>query len=646
MLEAMIELGSFVRKEGNELDNFIKEIKTTSKEGSLYLIKFNFSTKDVCLTIDGSEQIDPHTVYKYLYVGTVSGPNSPQWYVTNASPDFHLTETINNLSIKIKSHSPEFAQKLKWIIENYFVDFQDKFGSNKYRYFLDLEKLGITKRSVEEIYFEVKDKSKPGKEMIKELTKDLKEYLSNRLYLKQKQVALYTILIDGIPLSSLNEYREAVIESKRVKKDKKQDSIGICCNCLSKESVSADLNRMSIKYYTTNQVIFASNINKNNYYKNMQLCEDCYENLLAAEIHIQNRLKTKLSVFDCYVVPHFIYGEKLNFLDVNIVAEKALLTFNLARNIKNMEEFRNGINNLLSIDEKSGYFLLNLIFYKRVNQSTKILSFIKDVHPSIFDKIWSSFEEAEELKDRVLPGGYRYWKGLENFYYLTPIRISKGNAANYRDLLTIYDALFTGRKINKLHLINNFLEVFRIHFWDKQGYNISPDVNNLHFKIFDSLMLLVFLEKMGCLESEVKVMETSELTLKEPLCNFISEMNYNEKQAAMFLLGYLVAQVGNAQNKRNKNNEGTYKPILNKLNFNGMDKEKIIRLSNEILSKLRQEKILAYNEKPFYEFKRLLDKNINNWNMSKQENLYYLLTGYAFGTTLPFQKKEENENEQ
>ena len=161
---------------------------------------------------------------------------------------------------------------------------------------------------------------------------------------------------------------------------------------------------MSIKYYTTNQVIFASNINKNNYYKNMQLCKGCYENLLAAEIHIQNRLKTKLSVFDCYVVPHFIYGEKLNFLDVNIVAERALLTFNLARNIKNMEEFRNGINNLLAIDEKTGYFLLNLIFYKRVNQGTKILSFIKDVHPSIFDKIWSSFEEAEELKDRCLPG--------------------------------------------------------------------------------------------------------------------------------------------------------------------------------------------------------------------------------------------------
>lgn len=646
MLEAMIELGSFVRKEGNELDNFIKEIKTTSKDGSLYLIKFNFSTKEVCLTIDGSEQIDPHTVYKYLYVGTVTGPSSPQWYVTNVSPDFPLTETLPNLALRIKPHSPEIAQKLEWIIKNYFVDFQDKFASNKYRYFLDLKKLGITNRSLEEIYSEVKDKSKPGKEMIKELTKDLKKYFGDRLYLKQKQVALYTILIDGIPLSSLNEYREAVIESKRVKKDKKQDSIGICCNCMSKESVSADLNRMSIKYYTTNQVIFASNINKNNYYKNMQLCKGCYENLLAAEIHIQNRLKTKLSVFDCYVVPHFIYGEKLNFLDVNIVAEKALLTFNLARNIKNMEEFRNGINNLLSIDEKSGYFLLNLIFYKRVNQSTKILSFIKDVHPSIFDKIWSSFEEAEELKDRVLPGGYRYWKGLENFYYLTPIRISKGNAANYRDLLTIYDALFTGRKINKLHLINNFLEVFRIHFWNKQGYNITPDFNNLHFKIFDSLMLLVFLEKMGCLESEVKVMETSELTLKEPLCNFISEMNYNEKQAAMFLLGYLVAQVGNAQNKRNKNNEGTYKPILNKLNFNGMDKEKIIRLSNEILSKLRQEKILAYNEKPFYEFKRLLDKNINNWNMSKQENLYYLLTGYAFGTTLPFQKKEENENEQ
>ena len=88
-----------------------------------------------------------------------------------------MTETLPNLALRIKPHSPEIAQKLEWIIKNYFVDFQDKFASNKYRYFLDLKKLGITNRSLEEIYSEVKDKSKPRKEMIKELTKDLKKYL-------------------------------------------------------------------------------------------------------------------------------------------------------------------------------------------------------------------------------------------------------------------------------------------------------------------------------------------------------------------------------------------------------------------------------------------------------------------------------------
>ena len=106
----------------------------------------------------------------------------------------------------------------------------------------------------------------------------------------------------------------------------------------------------------------------------------------------------------------------------------------------------------------------------------------------------------------------------------------------------------------------------------------------------------------------------------------------------MFLLGYLIGEIGNKQYKR-VGGEGN-KPILNKINFNGIDRSKIKRLVNDVFNALNQEKIRAFNEVIFFEMKRLLDSNINNWNLNKDESLFYLLSGYSYATTLPMLKED------
>ena len=102
-------------------------------------------------------------------------------------------------------------------------------------------------------------------------------------------------------------------------------------------------------------------------------------------------------------------------------------------------------------------------------------------------------------------------------------------------------------------------------------------------------------------------------------------MNYSEEQTAMFLLGTLIGEIGNVQYKKNEGN----KPILNKLNFNGIDKSKFIRLTKDVFNKLNQEKIRTFNEVTFFEMKRLMDKNIETWSLNKEENLFYILSGYS-----------------
>lgn len=137
-------------------------------------------------------------------------------------------------------------------------------------------------------------------------------------------------------------------------------------------------------------------------------------------------------------------------------------------------------------------------------------------------------------------------------------------------------------------------------------------------------------------------MDTSDLKVKDDIKDYILEMEYDEQQSAMFLLGYLIGEIGNAQYKRMGEDR---KPILNKLNFGGIDKNKIIRLTNDIFNKLVQEKIRKYNEVTFSECKRLLDLNKDSWKLNKQENLFYILSGYGYDTTRAMLNKGGKENE-
>jgi CRISPR-associated protein Csh1 len=139
-------------------------------------------------------------------------------------------------------------------------------------------------------------------------------------------------------------------------------------------------------------------------------------------------------------------------------------------------------------------------------------------------------------------------------------------------------------------------------------------------------------------------MDVSKLNLKDNYKGYITDMRYDDQQASLFLLGCLVGAVGRSQNSKTAaaDNSGTYKPILNKINFNGMDFVKVKRLSNEILNKLRQEKILRYTEAIFSAHKMLMGLNEKNWKYNKDENLYYILSGYAYET---MKKREEKKDE-
>lgn len=127
------------------------------------------------------------------------------------------------------------------------------------------------------------------------------------------------------------------------------------------------------------------------------------------------------------------------------------------------------------------------------------------------------------------------------------------------------------------------------------------------------------------------------LNLSEDIESFVREMEYNEAQIALFLMGRLIGEIGWKQ--------GGKEPILEKISYQGMDSKRILRLTNEVFEKLKQYKVLQYNKGIFSACKMLLDKQIENWPLNDQENVFYILSGYSYRRQRAAAREESAEQE-
>ncbi len=123
------------------------------------------------------------------------------------------------------------------------------------------------------------------------------------------------------------------------------------------------------------------------------------------------------------------------------------------------------------------------------------------------------------------------------------------------------------------------------------------------------------------LEETLKLLEDGELA------KFIKFLGLDRAKAALFLLGVLVAEIGCEQAKKGDNR----KAVLNKLKYPGMDRYDVVDLANYIPFGLRHYRIFGDYETLYSAAKRLLDMGIEDLG-TPEENLFYILSGYAYQT--------------
>lgn len=672
MIEGVRTIGEAVlHKNPSIVESLIQEEEVPEGQ-KRYIVYLNVKLDPPALEVTAKE-LDHAVLAEVLWVGNAKGSNSPQDRLTTDHVQYLTSQTIPNLLAALGEG--ELRQKLEGLHQAFYLDLGQKeevFSQGggdaqykRYRWMWDLPKLGLdslelieekekreeleslcqklnvrflTKPSLQE-YVRQKGSAKEAVELVGTV---VEAWVLKQLGLKRREVALYTLQLNGELLAQHQGYK-AYIEKTLIEKAFEDASEGTCHVCGRRAPVTADTTPFKLlKFYITDKSGFASGLHEKGFLRNYALCQECYRELLAGEHFIDDQLSTRWAQSTTvHIVPVFhLPAVRPTAATLDRWADYLKKRVAATQTLEQWKEFQEALKDYQEIDNAKASFVLNLLFATKVQSAVKVDKLIQDVPPSRLDRLDQLRNDIHDLAMRHF-GESREWDlSLGRMFYLLPLRRS-GRRVHTAPYLEFLDALLTGRPFKARLLTLQFLETARIHYFEHYGTYVqkrptgkSKDERqvvdrSLIVFLIQSQLLLRYLKELGQLEGFIhggELMDIERQALEEPLRSYIEELGLGRGQRGLFLLGYLIGRIGSTPEQRESG-----KPILNKINFQGMDQGKVMRLSNEVYEKLRQYKIAEYNEALYAAMKALLDCEHRALN-SPQENTYWILSGYAYAT--------------
>ena len=632
MIEGIKEIGDIIISEAPEkfLENLANEVNSQKQGKKQHIVIVEFDTRRNTINFD-YEEIKEETAKKYLWLGNRPS-NNPQDRFTTTNLEYLISQTIPNFRILIPGG--ELGELLEKLGDRFYYDLGPQKGQKeRYRYVWDIEKLGISSQSMEELWEKAK---KDAKKMVSFVLKEIYGYLKRKKNLNKKEISLFTLRINGQSMVNFSKYRR-YLENSMVEELFSDKTTGVCHLCQEEKEITQNMTRFDFKYYITDKIGFASELHEKGFLRNFTLCKNCYRSLLVGESFVKNNLRDYFAGTSLYIIPKFIFDTSPSMDRFKKWVECIKASFSSTTSLEGLRRFQESLEDYLEFEKEKNNFMLNLLFYKKTQSELRILKLIKDVPPSRLDTLRKEENKVHDIGAKLFEESDRWYLTLKKMYYLFPVRMTgaKGRGkevVGYKKVLEFYDALFLAKPMSYEFLIKQFVELACVYRFEKfDSYNIgksNSDLGLVH-AMLEANLLLLYLRKLNLLEGgETMGGEMNILLLTEEIKDYVEEMGYQKTQTALFLLGYLIGEVGNAQYSP----ENHTKPILNKITYQGMNIGKIIRLTNEIFEKLKQYRRLSYNEGIFEEMKKLLDRNIKNWDLSDQENVFYILSGYAYNT--------------
>lgn len=108
---------------------------------------------------------------------------------------------------------------------------------------------------------------------------------------------------------------------------------------------------------------------------------------------------------------------------------------------------------------------------------------------------------------------------------------------------------------------------------------------------------------------------------------FLQQQGFKNEARALFYLGTIVYRVAIAQLVK----EHRTKPVLKKIDFQGMNQRDVNRLYLEAVEKLRQyDRMTLFAEALMNRFHYYAGTIGEQWPLSEHANVFYIMAGYAY----------------
>lgn len=687
MIEKLHQIGKELSKSQDEVDTYVEKLKDNLKdkkgnEIDQYIVKFIINLDENYLDFEIEKKFEAEDCKKYSFLKTPKGNSKNFTLVWGDKKLSNLTtNSFHSLFLQIEDEKDSLSQpsydKLKSIVGSVLESkMYDKKNDNLRKdstFLYEFIKINkslhhkINEKSKNVDYsFSIDDDSKDVSNMYQkflfENNKLETDYIKKYIIGKGSKIAFYypAVIVNNeeISITKLHEYKELYLATKNHKSKKEDVNKEYCYICNEKKEIDAKLSfdRGSIpQIFVTTTISSAQNINKSSYKYNYSLCTDCVKMIKTGNKFIEDHFRFYLAEIPTYIIPYF-YNVKEGF-DYNSVSKSIKnnteLLFKSDKVIKLTEDIDFEIDDV-DYDLKywsSNTFSLTFLSYQSDGNSFKALNIINDISKSRFEKIVNSFK-----KEHNKLYGYGVKKfSLNSIYRLIPI---KNNSDKKNPALEFYSSLFSLHSFKRKDILIHFTEALRyLYYLPPEKHSSKSNIYSNLYKnqIFDFTIkqyvfryLLIFnaLNNLNIIEKENFIMSETLLDVEEE--KFLNIQKFGEQERALFFLGLILKKVGIKQSMK-----GHYTvPIMQKLQFQGMTCKDIQRLYLDLVEKVKQYSLLKYKTdaeeihnymKAFHNY---FDKNLSTWKLSEQENVFYLLSGYAYKTGTNEIDDQNNQNEE
>lgn len=648
MIESIYQIGRSALSNSEGRKMFLESLALEAprpKKGSptIAVLKLDLASLRFDIEVSELDAEGDKSSARYLWLGNAAGAANDQDRITTDNPSYLLTQTVPNLLRRIPPETDLYA-KLQEFVDKLYLDLgePDEVGIKgggayrRYRRFWDLTRLGIDGVSLETARERVRDAGS-AKVVPQLVAVALHEQFRSRL---GRDRMLFTLELDGDLIVDDGTYQE-YLENVLVDTVFEDAPYGKCHLTGNEGPVTSIMTRFGFKYYITDKQGFAAGARPEGFDATMGLSKEAYKALLVGERFVRRRLGFYLAGTNGYLLPDLYALETPKELSGDL--DRVL------KGIKSRTDLNLGLQE--QVDEEIGgmigqdNYALHLLFYRQNKANFKVLRLIQDVPAYRLEELKRSANRFTRVVGGALFGESKQWDlTMKNMYYLLPVRKSGTNVLS-KPVLEFYATLLSGGLVDRRNLVDGFAELVNVHrFGNYASYHVSEPQDAdyaLVRYVAHTNLLLAYLRSLGQLkEEELDTEYLESLRLPEEQRDYLERLSYTEEQAALYLLGTLVAEIANAQWRLGPGGKNGDKTILNKINYAGMTVSRAQRLATDLFDKLTQYRdrnrrplLRERSEMAFAQAQALLTKNKENWSLNAAENVYYILSGYS-DTTL------------